>query len=86
MQTPLAKNLYRLRRDAGLSQACLAERTRLSQTWISRLESGNANPTIETLESLAKALDITVLDLMRGPLASPRRTRFPSRQPADRRE
>lgn len=67
MKVILGKNL-RLRRCAiGLSQASLAERTGLSQTWISRLESGNANPTIETLILLSNVMEISVVDLLREP-------------------
>ncbi|MFB1487752.1 MULTISPECIES: helix-turn-helix transcriptional regulator [unclassified Thiocapsa] len=63
MSNTLARNLRKLRVSAGLSQDDLAERTGLSQTWISRLESGGANPTIETLSSIAEALEIRVHDL-----------------------
>ena len=61
MKTVLAKNLRLRRRAVGLSQVSLAERTGLSQTWISRLESGNANPTIETLVLLSNVMEISVV-------------------------
>ncbi|MEA3640241.1 MAG: helix-turn-helix transcriptional regulator [Lamprobacter sp.] len=64
MKQLLAQNIRLRRNAAGLSQACLAARTGLSQTWISRLESGNANPTIETLQTLAEVMSIPVSDLL----------------------
>lgn len=64
MKQLLAQNIRLRRNAAGLSQACLAARTGLSQTWISRLESGNANPTIETLQILAEVMAVPVSDLL----------------------
>jgi transcriptional regulator with XRE-family HTH domain len=52
-----------------LSQEELAERTGLSQTWISRLEKGTANPTMGTLKSLSDALSIGVQDLFEEQVA-----------------
>jgi transcriptional regulator with XRE-family HTH domain len=63
MSNALARNLRHRRVSAGLSQEDLAERTGLSQTWISRMEIGQANPTMETLETVAEALSIRVHDL-----------------------
>jgi len=63
MTNPFATNLRHRRVSAGLSQEDLAERTGLSQTWISRLEKGDGNPTMETLNILAKAFQISLCDL-----------------------
>ena len=63
MSNALARNLRHRRVSAGLSQEDLAERTGLSQTWISRMELGAANPTMETLNTLADGLSIRVHDL-----------------------
>jgi transcriptional regulator with XRE-family HTH domain len=63
MSNALARNLRHRRVSAGLSQEDLAERTGLSQTWISRLETGGANPTMETLNTLAEGLSIRLHDL-----------------------
>ncbi len=64
MSTALATNIRERRQAAGLSQEALAELTGLSQTWISRLESGDGNPTIETLTRVAKAFEINLSDLL----------------------
>lgn len=44
------------RKTAGLTQKQLAERTGITQADISRLENGNANPSLKTLQRLAKGM------------------------------
>ena len=53
----LASELIRARREQRLSQEALAKKAGTSQVVIARLESGTSNPTIGTLEKVAKALD-----------------------------
>ncbi len=48
--------VYRLRVDAGLTQAELAGRMGTTQSAIARMEGGGARPTLETLEKLAHAV------------------------------
>ena len=48
--------VYRLRSEAGLTQAELAERMGTTQSAIARMEGGGARPTLETLEKLAAAV------------------------------
>jgi transcriptional regulator with XRE-family HTH domain len=48
--------VYRLRTEAGLTQAELAERMGTTQSAIARMEGGGARPTLETLEKLAVAV------------------------------
>ena len=44
------------RKKSGLTQAQLSERCGIKQSNLSRLENGSAEPTIETLELIAKGL------------------------------
>ena len=44
------------RRAAGLTQQQLAEKTGIDQAAISRIESGHANPTLNTLEALVEGI------------------------------
>ncbi len=44
------------RRQAGLTQKQLSERTGIAQSDISKLESGNGNPSLKTLQRLASGL------------------------------
>ena len=48
--------VYRLRVEAGLTQAELAERMGTTQSAIARMEGGGTRPTLETLEKLAAAV------------------------------
>ena len=48
------------RKNTGLTQKQLSERTGIAQGDISRLENGNANPSLNTLKRLAAAMDMTL--------------------------
>jgi transcriptional regulator with XRE-family HTH domain len=48
----------------NLSQEQLAELADLNRNTIGNIERGIASPTVDTLEKLAKAFDMSVLDLM----------------------
>jgi transcriptional regulator with XRE-family HTH domain/predicted RNase H-like HicB family nuclease len=50
--------LRRARHEAGLTQAELAKRAGVSQPQVAKLESPDANPTLETLEKVAAALGV----------------------------
>jgi transcriptional regulator with XRE-family HTH domain len=54
--TQFRELVYRLRMDAGLTQAELANRMGTAQSAIARMESGGVRPILETLEKLANAL------------------------------
>lgn len=56
----LGTQLSRARRAAGLTQSQLAEACGIQQAVISRIERGKANPTIETMEILAKGCGRTL--------------------------
>ena len=44
------------RKSAGLTQKELAQRTGIAQSDISKLETGNANPSLKTLQRLAEGM------------------------------
>jgi transcriptional regulator with XRE-family HTH domain len=48
--------MRRVRKTAGLSLADVAERTGMDRGFVSRLETGQGNPTVETLARYAAAL------------------------------
>jgi transcriptional regulator with XRE-family HTH domain len=52
-----------LRLEAGLSQTEFGERCGFYQTYLSRLERGQANPTLNAIEVIAHALGLTVFEL-----------------------
>ena len=55
----LAKNVRHWRIAAGLTQTAVAKRSGMNRSYLSRLESGRRNPTLATLERLAKTLKVT---------------------------
>lgn len=52
-----------LRVEKGLSQVEFGERCGFYQTYLSRIETGKANPTLNAIEVIANALGLTVFDL-----------------------
>ena len=46
------------RKSSGLTQKQLAERTGIAQADISRIETGEANPSLNTLKRLASGMDM----------------------------
>ena len=57
------KAIRRRRRELDLSQEELAEMAELHRTYISNIERGELNPSLETMEKLVNALNISFADL-----------------------
>jgi transcriptional regulator with XRE-family HTH domain len=55
-----------LRQSAGLSQEAFADHCGLDRTYISGIERGKRNVSLENLKVLAKALDLTLSGLLEG--------------------
>ena len=62
----VARNLKRTRVESLLSQEDLAEKAKLSVSYISMLERGQRSPPLDTLEILARALRVTPTELLRA--------------------
>lgn len=60
----LAHNLRHWRVARGLSQEELSARAELSQTFLSQIENGSRNVSLDKIEKLAEALDIDVAELL----------------------
>ncbi|GHD02173.1 helix-turn-helix domain-containing protein [Novosphingobium pokkalii] len=60
----LGGNLKRLRTAAGRSQEDFAHDADIHRTYISDLERGARNPTIRVVDRLAKALGVSMGDLL----------------------
>lgn len=56
----LMQTMIDARKSSGLTQKQLSERTGIAQSDISKLESGNGNPSMRTLERLAKGMGMRV--------------------------
>lgn len=64
MRKLVGENTARLRTRLGLTQEQLAERSGLSQQYLSGLERGKRNPTVLTLYEQAVALNVQPADLL----------------------
>jgi transcriptional regulator with XRE-family HTH domain len=62
----LANSIRSLRLRNGLSQRQLALRMAVPRTYVSKIENEKATPTLSSLERLARALEVTVPDLLCG--------------------
>jgi transcriptional regulator with XRE-family HTH domain len=60
----LAANLRRARTELGLSLSELSRRSKIGKATLSQLEAGAGNPTIETVFSLSRALEVPISDLL----------------------
>ena len=60
----LGKQLRRLRTARGTSQERLAKQARITREYLNKLEGGRYDPTISVVQRLAKALKVTVEDLL----------------------
>src|ERR1700690_1598483 len=62
----LAFSIRSLRLRNGLSQRQLALRMSVPRTYVSKIENEKATPTLSSLERLARALEVSVPDLLSG--------------------
>lgn len=63
MRKLVGENFARLRKERGLTQEQVEERSGFSQWYISSLERRRRNPTIISLYELASAIGVRVADL-----------------------
>lgn len=66
MASTISKNIRRIRKEKGISQDRLSKEADLALNTVVKIETGeNPNPTVETLQKIAKALGINVGDLFK---------------------
>lgn len=63
--------MFRLKQ--GLTQKQLAAKAKMSYVHLSNVETGKADPSLSTLKRLAKALGVTVSELVKEPSPKQRR-------------
>ena len=54
----------KLRQARGMTQEQLAEKTGVTREYIARLEGGRYDPSLSTIEKLAKGLKVKPADLL----------------------
>jgi len=58
-----AKNMKSIREAKNMSQGDIYRATKIERAYISNLEAGKQNPTLETIEKIAGALSVEVSEL-----------------------
>ena len=61
----LGLNLKRIRTKKSISQGDIARELKVSRGFISTIESGKTNPTLATIAKLAKAVGVSVDELLK---------------------
>jgi transcriptional regulator with XRE-family HTH domain len=79
----ISDRLRAIREQKDLSQGDIEERTGLKRCYVSRVENGHTVPSIETLEKLARALEIPMYQLFYDGEAPPKPPSLPPGMSAD---
>ena len=61
----LGKNLKRIRKAKGITQGDIVRKLGLGRGFVSNIENGKANPTLSTITKIAKAIGVSVGELMK---------------------
>jgi transcriptional regulator with XRE-family HTH domain len=75
IQQSLGLRIKELRAQQTLTQEELADRCGMFRTYMSRIESGLANPTLTMLHTLADALEVPIAELFVAPTSKPVKVR-----------
>ena len=65
----IAKNLRAIRKVRNMSQAQLAKASGLPKSTINHIEAGESSPSVDSVESLAGALGVSLEELLSAPAA-----------------
>lgn len=60
------KRIRELRKSNGLTQERLAHMVNIERSYLSRLEAGERNPSLDLMEKFADSFDISLSDLLEG--------------------
>lgn len=62
----IGDNIKRFRRMKNLTQRALGEIVGISNTYLSDMEIGRTNPSIKTLKKVARGLEVSYVELLKG--------------------
>ena len=79
----IGERLRELREEKKLSQGDMEERTGLFRCYVSRVENGHTIPAIETLEKMARALEVPMYQLFYDGEEPPKLPNLPKRKSSD---
>lgn len=63
LRKKFGKRVSALRKAAGLSQEAFADRCGFARSYMSRIERGQGNPSLDAIETLASGLKVPVVTL-----------------------
>lgn len=61
----LGENVRKIRLAKNMTQGDLCDKLKIDTGYLSNLEQGKKNPTLTTIERIAKALDVSIDELMK---------------------
>jgi len=61
----LGNNLRRIRETKKMSQGDVMRKMGCSRSYVSNIENGKTNPTLETISKLATVLDVNTTELLK---------------------
>lgn len=61
----LGENMKKIRLAKGMTQGDICRKLEVDRAYISNIESGNKNPTLLTITNLAKALGVSIDELLK---------------------
>src|SRR5712664_1227710 len=79
----IGDRLRAMREEKQLSQGDIEKRTGLLRCYISRVENGHTVPAIETLEKMARALEVPMYQLFYAGEEPPKLPNLPKRKSSD---
>ena len=79
----ISERLRALREQKNLSQGDIEKRTGLLRCYISRVENGHTVPAIETLEKMARAMEVPLYQLFYDGEEPPKPPTLPRRKTGD---
>ncbi len=60
----MGTRIRKLRETRGMSQATLAKKARITREYVNKLEAGRYDPTVGVVTKLARALGVSVTELL----------------------
>lgn len=66
IQVKFGQKTREIRKQKGFSQEVLATKSKLHRTYISDIERGDRNVSLKNIEKIAKALGVSVHDLLKN--------------------
>ncbi len=61
----LGENLKRIRTEKGISQGDIARALEVDKSFVSNIENGKTTPTLATIVKIAKAIGVSVDELLK---------------------